>query len=222
MADQAALSIGEVINLLNEEFPEISVSKVRFLEQQGLIHPSRSSSGYRQFFPDDIKRVRYILEQQRDHFLPLKVIKAKLTDWERGDDATDPAADFGEHFFVEQTTVSTEELLRRSGLSEEELTSLVTHGVMTEAHEHDEDAVAIAREARLCFDHGLEARHLRALALGAGRQADLLRQLTAPQRRQGSPEAQQRVEDAMTALARSFAALSLRMVRRELRSILDE
>jgi len=224
MRDQQALSIGEVINLLSEEFPDISVSKVRFLEQQGLVNPSRSSSGYRQFFPDDLKRLRFILEQQRDHFLPLKVIKSKLTDWERGDDATDPAADLDDDFFGVQESVTAEELMRRSGLNSKELESLMEHGVAVAnaAGAFDDDTVAVAREARLLFDHGLDARHLRTLALGAGRQADLLRQLTAPHRRLGSPDARRATEETMVALARSFAALSLRLLRRELRQILDE
>src|SRR5690606_16624340 len=72
---EEALSIGEVIDLLRDEFPDVSVSKLRFLESQGLVSPARADSGYRQFDEEDLKRIRYILTQQRDHFLPLKVIK---------------------------------------------------------------------------------------------------------------------------------------------------
>ncbi|HZJ48186.1 MAG TPA: MerR family transcriptional regulator, partial [Acidimicrobiia bacterium] len=79
------LSIGEVITLLKDEFPDLTVSKVRFLEGRGLINPRRSTSGYRSFSDEDVARLRYILQQQRDHFLPLKVIKSKLTMWERGE-----------------------------------------------------------------------------------------------------------------------------------------
>jgi DNA-binding transcriptional MerR regulator len=86
MPESRGLSIGEVINLLRDDFPDISVSKIRFLESQGLIDPHRTASGYRQFDPEDLARLRFILAQQRDHFLPLKVIKSKLTLWERGDD----------------------------------------------------------------------------------------------------------------------------------------
>jgi len=69
---ESALSIGEVINLLRDDFPDVSVSKIRFLESQGLINPKRSASGYRQFESDDVARLRFLLQQQRDHFLPLK------------------------------------------------------------------------------------------------------------------------------------------------------
>ena len=68
------LSIGEVITLLKDEFPDLTVSKVRFLEGRGLINPRRSTSGYRSFSDEDVARLRYILQQQRDHFLPLKAV----------------------------------------------------------------------------------------------------------------------------------------------------
>ena len=72
------LSIGEVLSLLQSEFPDVTISKIRFLEAQGLIDPERTPSGYRKFYEPDIVRLRWILRQQRDHFLPLKVIKTRL------------------------------------------------------------------------------------------------------------------------------------------------
>lgn len=78
MADRAHLSIGEVLNLLQEEFPDITISKIRFLESQGLLDPERTPSGYRKFYDGDIDRLRWILRQQRENFLPLKVIKDRL------------------------------------------------------------------------------------------------------------------------------------------------
>jgi DNA-binding transcriptional MerR regulator len=78
MAERAHLSIGEVLNLLQEEFPDITISKIRFLESQGLLDPERTPSGYRKFYDGDIERLRWILRQQRENFLPLKVIKDRL------------------------------------------------------------------------------------------------------------------------------------------------
>jgi DNA-binding transcriptional MerR regulator len=78
MPDRAHLSIGEVLNLLQEEFPDITISKIRFLESQGLLDPERTPSGYRKFYDGDIERLRWILRQQRENFLPLKVIKDRL------------------------------------------------------------------------------------------------------------------------------------------------
>jgi DNA-binding transcriptional MerR regulator len=80
VAERAHLSIGEVLSLLREEFPDITISKIRFLESQGLLDPERTPSGYRKFYEDDVERLRWILRQQREHFLPLKVIKGRLVD----------------------------------------------------------------------------------------------------------------------------------------------
>ncbi len=80
MADRAYLSIGEVLNLLRDEFPDITISKIRFLESQGLLDPERTPSGYRKFYDHDLVRLRWILHQQKEHFLPLKVIKERLDD----------------------------------------------------------------------------------------------------------------------------------------------
>src|SRR3954447_16559280 len=78
VAERAHLSIGEVLSLLQEEFPDITISKIRFLESQGLLNPERTPSGYRKFYEPDVERLRWILRQQREHFLPLKVIKGRL------------------------------------------------------------------------------------------------------------------------------------------------
>jgi DNA-binding transcriptional MerR regulator len=78
VAKRAHASIGDVLNQLRDDFPDITISKIRFLESQGLIDPERTPSGYRKFYPADVERLRFILRQQRDHFLPLKVIKERL------------------------------------------------------------------------------------------------------------------------------------------------
>ena len=83
VTERAFLSIGEVLELLKEEFPDITISKIRFLESQGLLDPERTPSGYRKFYDPDVVRLRWILEQQRDHFLPLKVIKDRLLSGEQ-------------------------------------------------------------------------------------------------------------------------------------------
>src|SRR5215204_7176835 len=78
MADRSHLSIGEVLSLLQDDFPDVTISKIRFLESQGLLDPERTPSGYRKFYEGDIERLRWILRHQRDHFLPLKVMKDRL------------------------------------------------------------------------------------------------------------------------------------------------
>ena len=85
MSSRTYLSIGDVLTLLREEFPDVTISKIRFLESQGLVNPERSPSGYRKFFDPDVERLRWVLRQQREHFLPLKVIRDRLADGELDD-----------------------------------------------------------------------------------------------------------------------------------------
>jgi DNA-binding transcriptional MerR regulator len=86
VVDRGHLSIGEVLTLLRDEFPDVTISKIRFLESQGLLEPERTASGYRKFYEADVERLRWILRQQREHFLPLKVIRGRLTGEPGGDD----------------------------------------------------------------------------------------------------------------------------------------
>lgn len=83
MASGSHLSIGEVLSLVQDDFPDVTISKIRFLESQGLLEPERTPSGYRKFYPADIDRLEWILAQQRDNFLPLKVIRERLDEWDR-------------------------------------------------------------------------------------------------------------------------------------------
>lgn len=221
-----ALSIGEVINLLRDEFPDVSVSKLRFLESQGLINPARASSGYRQFDTADLNRLRFILSQQRDYHLPLKVIKSKLTLWERGEDpgpdATEPIED---PLKAEGDPVTRPELIRRSGLSEASLGELIAHGLLTSVDGGTvfaPEAMTVAIECRRLIDAGLEPRHLRTVRLGAERESELLRQLTAHLLGSDSAEARARAKNILAACADSVQALHRAILTSEVRSLLHE
>src|SRR5579862_3030625 len=100
MSERSHLSIGEVLSLLRDEFPDVTISKIRFLESQGLVDPERTPSGYRKFYDHDVERLRWILRQQRENFLPLKVIRGRLTEGgdpdpivQNGGDASVPLGD---------------------------------------------------------------------------------------------------------------------------------
>lgn len=220
------LSIGEVIDLLRDDFPDVSVSKLRFLESQGLVAPARAESGYRQFDGEDLKRIRYILTQQRDHFLPLKVIKSKLTLWERGEepgpDAELPVQDPLER---EGEPLTRSDLLRRSGLEEDELEALIDHGLLSPAGDSTvfpADALTVAMECRRLFEVGLEARHLRTVRLSAQREAELLRQVTAHLLSSGSAETRAQARDTLTASTDSVQALHRAILAAEVRALLNE
>ncbi len=225
--DNEDLSIGEAIDLLRDEFPDVSVSKLRFLESQGLIKPARSEGGYRQFGRDDLKRIRYILVQQRDHFLPLKVIKSKLTLWERGEETDDiDIRDLGDEdpLEIEGEPVLRADLLRISGLTDEQLDALVDHGLISREDDtkvFPPGTAPIATESRRLIDLGLEPRHLRSVRLGVDREVDLVRQLTAPLLRATNVDARGQARGVISSAADSIQALHRSILTSALRSLMD-
>lgn len=219
MPDQGPLSIGEVINQLRDEFPDVSVSKIRFLESQGLIDPNRTTSGYRQFGRAELARLRFILEQQRDHFLPLKVIKSKLTLWERGEESA-LSDDGGQAIDSGGEPLTREDLLKRSSLSPAQLDSLVEANVIKTIGDSEvfpPEAGLAATEARRLMELGLEARHLRSVILAAEKESDLLLQLVGPLMRASNPEAQERARDLLQASTDSVLAMHRALLNGELR-----
>jgi DNA-binding transcriptional MerR regulator len=220
MTDSQSLSIGEVINLLRDDFPDVSVSKIRFLESQGLIDPGRSDSGYRQFDQTDLARLKFILQQQRDHFLPLKVIKSKLTLWERGEDLSTKISQPAAKIESKGEPLNREDLLRRSGLTPIQLDELLDAGIIRTIGEPEvfgPEAGIVATEAKRLMDQGLEPRHLRTVRLSVDREAELLRQLTAPLMRANNAEARARAKDVLEMSGGSVQAMHRAMLDDELK-----
>jgi DNA-binding transcriptional MerR regulator len=220
MTETSELSIGEVINLLRDDFPDVSVSKIRFLESQGLIDPDRSGSGYRQFDSNDVARLRFILQQQRDHFLPLKVIKSKLTLWERGEETAGGASTASQRLDQEGEPLDRAELLKRSKLEETELDALIEIGLIRPIRDSvvfPPEAGIVAMEAKRLMDQGLEARHLRTVRLSAEREADLLEQLVSPLLKASNPEAKARAKDVLESTSDSVQAMHRALLGLELR-----
>ena len=224
-----ALKIGAVVDALITEFPDISVSKVRFLEGAGLIIPARSPSGYRQFEQADVERIRYILRQQRDHFLPLKVIKENLDKWQRGVEPTTAPPDGPPpetYFAAASVTFDTAELAQTAGVTVRLVEDLVRHGVVVPtagsggAETFDADDVAIVRSAQRMISHGLEARHLRQFRLGANREVDLFRQLTGPLLRHANPASLKQAAEVLADVAQAARELQETIVRSQLRDTL--
>ena len=230
MSDGRALAIGEVIALLKEEFPDISMSKLRFLETQGLLRPGRSPSGYRQYRAADVERARYVLRQQRDHFLPLKVIKAKLTAWEHGEEPTvSPAAGPppDAYFAGGRVRMLAEELARTSGVPLDFVRRLVEHGVLEsrsrpgEEPQFTEDDVAVARAANRLAARGLEPRHIKSLRLASNRETDLLAQLAGPLLRHRTPANRKKAAEMLADCAQAARELQDATVRSQLRELLE-
>lgn len=220
MGDVKDLSIGEVILLLRDDFPDVSVSKIRFLESQGLIDPDRTTSGYRQFDRDDLARIRFILQQQRDHFLPLKVIKSKLTLWERGEESEMASEDRPPTLEDAGEPLDEAGLLKRSGLSKRQLGELVATGLIRPvdgSQVYPPEAGIIATEAKRLIDMGLEPRHLRTIKLSAEREADLLNQLAAPLLKAVNSDARARAVDLLQEGSESVRSIHRALISLELR-----
>lgn len=216
------MSIGEVLESVRGDFPEVSISKIRFLESEGLIEPQRTASGYRKFYPQDVARLRQILALQRDQFLPLRVIKERLTTGEgNGADAPEAGAEpiaAGS----DELRLSRDELAARARLSDAQVAGLVEFGILPvkEGRAFDVHDLDAASAARRLFDFGVEPRHLRLFRQWAEREAALVQQIVTPVTKKRDPEAQHEAAQA----AETIVALSRRfreaIVRRSLRSLL--
>ena len=217
---RAYLGIGEVLVELRSEFPEISVSKIRFLEAEGLIAPARSPSGYRRFGPADIDQLRFILTAQRDQYLPLRVIKERLDHRaavKASPDGTGQAGQAGQSATPEM--ISRRDLLDSSGIGEEQLAELETHGLVRRVGRlYSQDALDIASTVAMLASYGVQARHLRTAKTAAERDVSLIEQVVAPTLRQRSPQA--RSDAART--ASQIAALLIRLHRAMIEADLAE
>ncbi len=218
------MSIGAVLDLLRPDFPDVTISKIRFLEAEGLVTPQRSPSGYRRFTAYDCSRLRFILSAQRDRYLPLKVIKAELDAQPDGElpqpgspyppprlvpvaaegDARPAGADGA---LPAAVRLSREDLLARSGVRSELLSALCKAGVIKTGPGgfFDEHSVVIAQCAGVLADYGVEPRHLRAFRSAADRQSDLIAQIAGPVGKAGKAGARDRADE----LAREVAALAI-------------
>ncbi len=231
-------SIGEVLNVLKDTFPDVTVSKIRFLESEGLIEPERTSSGYRKFTEQDIERLRFILKLQRDHFLPLKVIRERLDDLAgapSGDAQPRLALDTldEEESAASITAVGTgvslsiAELASASGLTTEDIDELTSYRLLDPTHlreeregepgeavvRFDEHDLEAAKLCRALLDLGLEPRHLRVFRVAADRQADLAEQMAIPLSRQRNPEARKAAQEKVRELLRVGGKLVRALLR---------
>ena len=217
------LSIGAVLERLRAEFPDVTISKIRFLESEGLVQPSRTASGYRQFTSADVARLRFVLAAQRDRYLPLKVIKEQLDGVDRGLTAVLPPGTPGPAEFAEPSRrrLTMEELLAESGIDAAMLAELEQYGLIVPgpAGFYDTDSATIAITAKALAEHGIEPRHLRAFRAAADREVGLLEQIVAPQYRQHDAESRGRAEETLRELAALSVALHTQLVKAGLRKI---
>ncbi len=243
-------TIGEVLNRLKDEFDDITISKIRFLEAEGLITPDRTESGYRKFTEADIDRLRYVLRAQRDRYLPLKVIKDELAridaggevgsdpdDTSTGDPDSAEVAGGGGHAALEgpeapatpiarftvpatEVALSSRELCESAGVATEVVAELREHGLLGAGPSYDGDDLRVTRIAGELLERGLEVRHLRMYRQFADREAALVEQLVTPLLRQRNPDSRSAAIDQAEHLAASGGALYQALLAKQLRAAL--
>ena len=230
------LNIGEVLDLLRPDFPGVTIPKIRFLEDKGLVKPERTPAGYRKFSAEDVDRLRYVLRMQRDHYLPLRVIGEHLDAIDRGlkpppiepvvhtvptvalaADGLPSADSFSRR---DHLRLSRKELLKIAEISDDLLTQLEQFGLVTPhlgTGHYDTDALVIATTARELAAYGLEPRHLRAFKTAADREVGLVEQVVAPQKGGKDASARGRAEETVSELAALSVRLHATLVKTGLR-----
>ncbi|MFI7118925.1 MerR family transcriptional regulator [Amycolatopsis sp. NPDC049868] len=234
------LSIGAVLAQLRGDFPDVTISKIRFLEAEGLVQPGRTPSGYRQFAPADVERLRFVLSAQRDHYLPLKVIKEQLDAADRG---AAPEAGMprlprklvsldapgengglpspGDFETDREIRLTEEDLLHQAGIDAATLAELRQYGLVRPgaAGFFDPDAVLVAKTVKAMTEFGIEPRHLRAFRAAADREVGLLEQIVTPVYRHRDEDAQARGDEVVRELAALTVALHTLLVKAGIRAV---
>ena len=218
-------SIGHVLGLLKNDFQDVSISKIRFLESEGLISPLRAPSGYRRYTEADIERLRYVLSVQRSHYLPLRVIREHLEAMDRGQpppplESPFPSSDHGsatasgppvQPAAKPPVRLTRAELLETSGLTELALAELERNQIVQTrrgSHHYGRDALTLAIAARRLSEYGIDGRHLRAFKISADREVGLVEQAIAPHMRRAGGNKE--VSGEVTQLVISFHAALVR------------
>jgi DNA-binding transcriptional MerR regulator len=240
----AGFTIGEVLNQLKEDFEDITISKIRFLESEGLVFPDRTDSGYRKFSDDDVNRLRFILTAQRDHYLPLKVIRDQLDRLDAGEIPNAPTTDIASPLRMAEVTqaldaalatgaddllepddgiaLTVDELADATGLTTTEIRSLREYGLIgddTGATTFGAADLLVSRAARELLHMGLESRHLRMYLQFVDREVSLFEQIVTPLLRQRNPAARRRAGAQLEQLATMTGRLKQALLVSALRQI---
>jgi DNA-binding transcriptional MerR regulator len=226
-------SIGEVLVAVKTEFPDITISKIRFLESEGLINPERTPSGYRKFYSDDVERLRSILRMQRDEYLPLKVIKERLARTDAGEDADgleiDAAVDGDGAAVVEELAeaptglqMSLEEMSAATGVDRDRIKELESFGIVCThgpegARYYDGEDYIVLSIVKDFLRHGIEPRHLTMYKHFADRESSFFEALVAPTLRQRNPDARRSATQTLTELSVTSRKFKQALLRNALR-----
>jgi len=202
-ASAQLLSIGQVLARLTPEFPDLTPSKLRFLEERGLVRPARTESGYRKFCQQDLERLRLILTMQRDRYLPLVVIKSYLDDVDAGRGPVLPGstAEHGPSMLPSGRRLSRDELIRDAGATPMLLQDAVSASVITPGETFGDDTLAVLKalvELQRC---GIEPRHLRGFRVAAERELGLIESALVPVSRRNDASSRARAAELAVEIA---------------------
>jgi DNA-binding transcriptional MerR regulator len=230
-------SIGEVLVAVKTEFPDITISKIRFLESEGLITPERTPSGYRKFYPHDVDRLKSILRLQRDEYLPLKVIKERLLKQDAGEQVDGEEVEAGEadgaataeQEIADAPTglqMSLEEMSAATGVDRDRIKELESFGIVASqgpdgAHYYDGDAYVILSIVKDFLRYGIEPRHLTMYKHFTDREASFFEALVAPTLRQKNPDARRAAAQTLAELSTTSRKFKQALLRSNLRDELQ-
>ena len=218
--DRDLIGIGAVLERLQPDFPDVTISKIRFLESEGLITPARARSGYRRYGPADLERLRFVLTAQRDRFWPLKVIKEHLLEHGVDSEVTSIASRPGPSSTLQPVRLDRRGLAREAGVEEDFLAELEQYGFLTDdVLFYGTTELEIVTAARDLADEGLHPRHLVMLRTAAEREAHMIRSVARPRSRAGDAAARGEAEDFARDLGESMITLHGAMLRTKLREV---
>jgi DNA-binding transcriptional MerR regulator len=232
MPTRSYQSIGEVLVSVKTEFPDITISKIRFLESEGLIEPERTPSGYRKFYDKDVDRLKQILRLQRDEYLPLKVIKDRLLHEDTGTDQALDGQDGAEKEVMEELAepptglqMSIDEMATATGIDKERIKELESFGLVSShgpesAKYYDGDDYIVLSIVNDFFRYGVEPRHLTMYRHFAEREASFFESIIMPQLRQRNPDARKKAASSLGELSRASRKLKQALLRNNLRQYL--
>lgn len=203
------LTIGRVIELLKGDYPDLSPSKVRFLEEQGLLNPFRTDSGYRKYSEQHLERIRLILELQRDKYLPLRVIKNYLDDLDAGKQPVLPTETRRPSVNRKFTKL---ELIAESGINETQLADAQSHGLIGTAPFQYGD-IEIARALMALQRFGIAPRHLRGIKTAVDRDLGIIQGVVASVKKQRDPAAKSRAAEFAAEIESQFATIRAELIR---------
>ncbi|MGV8968955.1 MAG: MerR family transcriptional regulator [Microbacteriaceae bacterium] len=207
------MSIGQVLAKFNPEFPDLSPSKLRFLEDRQLISPARTESGYRKFSPEDLERLRFVLTMQRDHYLPLKVIRGYLDDVDAGRQPELPGAVQSPSILSGERRHSREDLIREAGANAMLLQDAVSASLIVPADVFGDDVVAVLRSLVELQRSGIEPRHLRGFRAAAERELGLIENALMPVSRRKDASSRARAAEMAREIADQLEIVRSSIIR---------